>query len=116
MRCPQCGAETPDEEWNCLSCRINLYWATQHYEALARIRAGQGLRLATDTPPFLREAHAREMGERIERTGRVEHKVRQIARIAMRRHTDRADGPVVEQSGAEAIPVTEQGGAGASGN
>ena len=23
MKCPQCGAETPDEEWNCVACRIN---------------------------------------------------------------------------------------------
>ena len=85
MRCPQCGAETPDEEWNCVSCRINLYWATQHYDDLAQIRARQGLRLETGTPAFLVAAHEREMNERIERNGRIEHKVRQIARLAMRR-------------------------------
>jgi hypothetical protein len=85
MRCPQCGAETPDEEWNCVSCRINLYWASQHYDDLAEIRARQGLGRGTDTPAFLREAHEREMRERIERDGRVEHKVRQIARLALRR-------------------------------
>lgn len=85
MRCPQCGAETPDEEWNCVSCRINLYWATQHFEDLAQVRAGQGLRTEADTPAFLRRAHEGEMTERIERYGRVEHRVRQIAREAMRR-------------------------------
>jgi hypothetical protein len=92
MRCPQCGAQTPDEAWNCVSCRINLYWASQHYDALARIRAGQGLGLETDTPAFLRQAHEREMSERIERDGRVEHKVRQIARVAMSRGARSGDG------------------------
>lgn len=84
MRCPQCGAETPDEEWNCGSCRMNLYWASQHYDDLAQIRKQQGLRDAADTPAFLRRAHEHEMNERIERDGRIEHKVRQIARLAMR--------------------------------
>jgi hypothetical protein len=84
MRCPQCGTETPDEEWNCLSCRINLYWASQHYGDLTEIRARQGLRVASDTPAFLRRAHEREMNDRITRYGRVEHRVRQIARLAMR--------------------------------
>lgn len=85
MRCPQCGTETPDQEWNCLSCRMNLYWASQHYEDLAQIRTQQGLRVASDTPDFLRRVHEREMSERIERNGRIEHKVRQIARLAMHR-------------------------------
>jgi hypothetical protein len=85
MRCPQCGAETPDDDWNCVSCRINIYWASQHYDDLAQIRTRQGLCVGADTPPFLREAHEREMNERIERNGRIEHKVRQIARLAIRR-------------------------------
>jgi hypothetical protein len=84
MRCPQCGAETPDTEWNCASCRMNVYWASQHYEDLARIRAQQGLSAGTPTPSFLIEVHERAMSERAERGGRVEHKVRQIARSAMR--------------------------------
>ena len=84
MRCPQCGAQTPDEEWNCGSCRMNLYWASQHYDDLAQIRRQQGLRDTSDTPAFLRRAHEHEMNERIERDGRIEHKVRQIARLAMR--------------------------------
>lgn len=85
MRCPQCGAETPDEDWNCVSCRINLYWATQHYEDLAQIRVHQGLGPEAPTPAFLRRAHQVEMDERIRRHGRIEHRVRQIARQAMQR-------------------------------
>jgi hypothetical protein len=85
MQCPQCGAETPDEEWNCVSCRMNVYWASQHYEDLAGIRQRQGLRAPADTPSFLLHAHVCAMAERAERGGKVEHKVRQIARRVMRR-------------------------------
>jgi hypothetical protein len=85
MKCPQCGAETPDQEWNCVSCRINLYWASQHYEGLARIRQQQGLPGTASTPPFLIKTHQDAMGERAGRGGRVEHKVRTIARRFMRR-------------------------------
>lgn len=84
MRCPQCGSETPDGEWNCGSCRMNVYWASRHYEDLARIRGGQGVPPAADTPSFLRQAHAHAMNERAERGGKDEHRVRQIARRAMR--------------------------------
>lgn len=84
MQCPQCGAETPDEEWNCVRCRINVYWASQHYETLAGIRRQQGLAAGPATPPFLVQAHEGAMSERAERGGRVEHKVRQIARRVMR--------------------------------
>jgi hypothetical protein len=90
MQCPQCGAETPDEEWNCASCRINVYWASQHYEDLAQIRQGQGLPSAASTPPFLVQVHASAMNERADRGGRVEHKVRQIARRVMSEARDRA--------------------------
>ena len=85
MTCPQCGAQTPDEEWNCVSCRMNVYWASQHYDDLAGIRRGQGLRDSPETPSFLRLVHAAAMDERAPHGGRVEHKVRQIARLAMRR-------------------------------
>jgi hypothetical protein len=85
MKCPQCGAETPDQEWNCVSCRMNVYWASQHYEALAGIQRQQGLPGGAATPAFLIQAHESAMDERAERGGRVEHKVRQIARQAMRR-------------------------------
>jgi hypothetical protein len=85
MRCPQCGAATPESEWNCVSCRMNLYWASQHYEQLAHIRRRQGVFEAADTPPFLRRVHELEMSERADRGGRAENKVRQIARRAMGR-------------------------------
>ena len=85
MQCPQCGAETPDDEWSCVACRMNVYWASRHYGDLAGIRRRQGLAASASTPPFLVEAHARAMDERAERGGRVEHKVREIARRAMRR-------------------------------
>ena len=84
MQCPQCGAETPDEEWNCVSCRMNVYWASQHYGDLAEIRRREGLPASAPTPRFLIEAHERAMDERAERGGRVEHKVRHIARLVMR--------------------------------
>jgi hypothetical protein len=64
---------------------MNVYWASQHYEDLAGIRQRQGLHVPADTPPFLIRAHASAMDERAERGGKVEHKVRQIARRAMRR-------------------------------
>jgi uncharacterized protein with PIN domain len=54
MICSQCGAETKDDEWNCVSCRVNMYWAARHYEALARIREDQGLPArAGPSLPFL---------------------------------------------------------------
>jgi hypothetical protein len=87
MRCPQCGAETPDEEWNCVACRMNVYWASQHFDALAGIRTQQGLSASAPTPAFLVQVHEAAMDERADRGGRVEHKVRQIARRAMRRES-----------------------------
>ena len=84
MRCPQCGAETPDEEWNCTSCRVNLYWAHQHYEELARIREQQGLDARASSPSFLITSHQREMRDRARRGGQIENKVRNIARRVMR--------------------------------
>jgi len=63
---------------------MNVYWASQHYEDLAIIRRRQGVHLPADTPSFLLHAHASAMDERAERGGKVEHKVRQIARRVMR--------------------------------
>jgi hypothetical protein len=83
MRCPQCGADTPEEEWNCVSCRINLYWAHQHFAELAHIRERQGLTTRASTPAFLLTSHQREMGARARRGGQ-ENKVRMIARRVMR--------------------------------
>lgn len=105
MKCPQCAAETPDDEWNCVSCRMNVYWASQHYDDLARIRQGQGLRDSPETPPFLRATHAAVMDERATRGGRAEHKVRQIARRVMsemgRGRSAQASAALPEQSSAE---------------
>ncbi len=66
---------------------MNVYWATQHYEELVRIRRQEGLAGAAQTPAFLRQSHAQAMNERAQHGGRVEHKVRQIARLAMRRQS-----------------------------
>ncbi len=87
MKCPQCGAETPDSEWNCVSCRINVYWATQHYDELARLRQQHGQAAPAATPTFLIKTHESAMDDRSGRGGRVEHKVRQIARIVMRKRS-----------------------------
>jgi hypothetical protein len=85
MKCPQCGAETPDDEWNCVSCRMNMYWAARHYDDLARIREDQGLPAHAPTPPFLIKTHQNALDDRSGRGGRVEHRVRKIARLFMRR-------------------------------
>jgi hypothetical protein len=84
MRCPQCDADTPDAEWNCVSCRINLYWAHQHFAELAQLRAQQGLQTRASTPAFLLSSHQRAMGERARRGRQPENKVRIIARRVMR--------------------------------
>ena len=91
MRCPQCGAETPDGDWNCVACRMNVYWASRHYDDLASIREGQGLTPVASTPSFLVDVQKRVAEERADRGGRVEHKVRQIARRAMRAGTSVED-------------------------
>jgi len=62
---------------------MNVYWASQHYGDLAEIRRSQGLPAAADTPSFLVQAHEHAMDERAARGGRVEHRVRQIARRVM---------------------------------
>jgi hypothetical protein len=85
MRCPQCGNDNPDDEWNCLSCRINLYWASRHYEGLVAIRTANGQSAGGSTPSFLIGTHRAAMEERADRGGRAEHRVRQIARRVMQR-------------------------------
>jgi hypothetical protein len=84
MQCPQCGTETSDLEWNCQSCRINMYWAARHYEDLARIRQDLGLPAGAATPHFLIGTHASAMAERAGKGGRTEHRVRKVARFFMR--------------------------------
>jgi len=87
MNCPHCGADTPDDEWNCVACRMNVYWASRHFDELAEIRRRQGVPEKADTPQFLIEAHRNAMEERAEHGGRVEHRVRQIARAVMRKQS-----------------------------
>lgn len=38
--CPQCGTENNDDVKNCKGCRVNMYWAFQHYDELAALRTG----------------------------------------------------------------------------
>ena len=53
--CPQCGAENGDDVKNCKSCRINLYWAYQHYEELAKLREQNKLPPRPQSASFLVE-------------------------------------------------------------
>jgi hypothetical protein len=79
---------------------MNVYWASQHYDDLAGLRRKQGLRDTADTPPFLLAAHASAMDDRAGRGGKVEHKVRQIARRVMReRARDRSAAADVRPAG-----------------
>jgi hypothetical protein len=84
MRCPQCGAEAPEDSWNCPTCRINLYWASQHYAELTHIRSAQGLVSPPNTPPFLVNVSTREFATRTDRGLMGMNKVRDIARRVMR--------------------------------
>ena len=93
MKCPRCGAENSDEEWNCVSCRINLYWATHHYDGLAEIRERQGLPESASSPEFLIKAHTDAMTDRAARGEPVENKVRAAARKLMRRKSAPAGPP-----------------------
>ncbi len=84
MKCPQCGTQNPDDGWNCVSCRINLYWAVQHYDGLAGIRECQGLSGSAASPSFLVRTHREVMDERAQRGGPPENRVRALARKIMR--------------------------------
>ncbi len=53
--CPQCGTPNEDDAKNCKNCRINLYWAFQHYEELAALRQANNLSSKPETAPFLVE-------------------------------------------------------------
>ncbi len=53
--CPQCGTENEDDVKNCTECRVNMYWAFQHYEELAAIREANKLAPHPDSPSFLIE-------------------------------------------------------------
>jgi hypothetical protein len=53
--CPQCGTANEDDVKNCKGCRINMYWAFQHYEELASIRQANRLATRPQTAAFLAE-------------------------------------------------------------
>lgn len=53
IECPQCGAPNEDDVKNCKGCRINMYWAFQHYDELAQIRETNRLASRPETPSFL---------------------------------------------------------------
>jgi hypothetical protein len=57
--CPQCGTINEDDAKNCKECRINLYWAFQHYEELAAIRKVNKLEARPETASFLIETSKR---------------------------------------------------------
>lgn len=84
MICRQCHAEVPDEEWNCPSCRINLYWAHQHFDELAEVRGRSGMAPRPNTPSFLVSCSKRALEERAPRTAQIQSKVREIAQRVMR--------------------------------
>ena len=57
--CPQCGTINEDDIKNCRGCRINMYWAFQHYEELAEIRKANKLAVHPEPTPFLIETSKR---------------------------------------------------------
>ena len=57
--CPQCGAMNEDDVKNCSGCRINMYWAFQHYEELTAIRKANKLASHPETSLFLIETSIR---------------------------------------------------------
>lgn len=53
--CPQCGTKNQDDVKNCTSCRVNLYWAFQHYSELASLREANSLPVRPQSASFLVE-------------------------------------------------------------
>ncbi len=53
--CPQCGIMNDDDVKNCTGCRINMYWAFQHYEELATLRQANQLPPSPQSASFLVE-------------------------------------------------------------
>lgn len=53
--CPQCGAMNEDDIKNCKQCRVNMYWAFQHYAELASLRQANKLAPKPETATFLVE-------------------------------------------------------------
>ncbi len=59
IECPQCGITNEDDIKNCKGCRVNMYWAFQHYEELSAIRQADKLASRPETPTFLIETSKR---------------------------------------------------------
>ena len=57
--CPQCGTMNEDDIKNCQRCRVNMYWAFQHFEELTTIRKANMLASRPDTSSFLVETSKR---------------------------------------------------------
>src|SRR6266496_1572772 len=57
--CPQCGTMNEDDIKNCRACRINMYWAFQHYEELTALREASKLAPRPETASFLIETSKR---------------------------------------------------------
>ncbi len=51
--CPQCGTMNEDDVKNCKGCRINMYWAYQHYQELAELRQSNKLPARPQSASFL---------------------------------------------------------------
>jgi hypothetical protein len=51
--CPQCGTMNEDNVKNCKGCRVNMYWAFQHYEELSKLRQANELPPRPQTADFL---------------------------------------------------------------
>jgi hypothetical protein len=59
IECPQCGGMNEEGVKNCRECRVNMYWAFQHYEELARLRTVNRLAPQPETASFLVETSKR---------------------------------------------------------
>ena len=59
VECPQCATVNEDDVKNCKGCRVNLYWAFQHYGELASIREASKLKPRPETSSFLIETSSR---------------------------------------------------------
>ncbi len=59
IECPQCGTANEDDIKNCKGCRINMYWAFQHFDELVAIREANKLASRPETPPFLIDSSKR---------------------------------------------------------
>src|SRR5262245_45764407 len=94
MTCPNCGAVNPDGAWNCVTCRINLYWASQHFDDLAQLRDEQGRIEPVSSPTFLVRAHRHAMDDRAARGHNVDNKVRIAARRAMQKVGDQPENTI----------------------